>query len=47
MKFMRKFIYFAKFLKPVLTEEASEAIAEEYSRLRSQDLMESDVARVK
>lgn len=46
MKFMRKYIHIAKVLKPVLTEEASEVISEEYSRLRSQDFMESDVARV-
>lgn len=46
MKFMRKYIHIAKVLKPVLTEEASEVIAEEYSRLRSQDFIESDVARV-
>lgn len=46
MKFMRKYIHIAKVLKPVLTEEASEVIAEEYSRLRSQDLVEADVARV-
>ncbi|XP_054266507.1 zygotic DNA replication licensing factor mcm3 [Macrosteles quadrilineatus] len=45
MKFMRKYIHIAKVLKPVLTEEASDAISEEYSRLRSQDFMESDVAR--
>ncbi|XP_075221600.1 minichromosome maintenance 3 [Lycorma delicatula] len=45
LKFMRKYIHIAKVLKPVLTEEASEVIAEEYSRLRSQDLIESDVAR--
>lgn len=43
---MRKYIHIAKVLKPVLTEEASEVIAEEYSRLRSQDFIESDVARV-
>lgn len=45
MQFMRKYINIAKVLKPVLTEEASEVIAEEYSRLRSLDLMEADVAR--
>ncbi|XP_068081318.1 DNA replication licensing factor Mcm3 [Anabrus simplex] len=45
IKFMRKYIHIAKCMKPVLTEEASEAISEEYSRLRSQDTMESDVAR--
>lgn len=44
--FMRKYINFVKILKPVLTEEASEIISEEYSRLRSEDFMENDVARV-
>lgn len=32
-------------MKPKLTEEASEVIAEEYSKLRSEDMLESDVAR--
>lgn len=45
MRFMRKFIHIAKCLKPKLTEESSEAIADEYSRLRNQDMMDSDVAR--
>lgn len=44
--FMRKYIHFVKILKPVLTEEASEIIADEYSRLRSEDFLENDVARV-
>jgi len=43
---MRKYIQIAKFMKPVLTDAASEVIAEEYSRLRSQDALEADVARV-
>uniref|UniRef100_A0A8D8MEC3 DNA replication licensing factor MCM3 n=1 Tax=Cacopsylla melanoneura TaxID=428564 RepID=A0A8D8MEC3_9HEMI len=45
MQFMKKYIHVAKVLKPILTDEASEMIAEEYSKLRCQDLMESDVAR--
>ncbi|KAK7867743.1 hypothetical protein R5R35_002247 [Gryllus longicercus] len=45
MPFMRKYIHIAKCIKPVLTEEASNALAEEYSRLRSQDTADSDVAR--
>lgn len=45
VEFMRKYIHFVKIMKPVLTEEASEVIAEEYSRLRSEEVMESDVAR--
>lgn len=44
--FMRKYIHFVKILKPVLTEEASEIISDEYSRLRSEDFLENDVARV-
>ncbi|KAJ7345621.1 hypothetical protein JRQ81_001571 [Phrynocephalus forsythii] len=43
--FMRKYIHFAKMLKPVLTEEAAAFIAQEYSSLRSQDVISSDVAR--
>lgn len=45
MEFMRKYIHIAKCLKPKLTETACEMISNEYSRLRSQDLMDSDVAR--
>ncbi|XP_025420722.1 zygotic DNA replication licensing factor mcm3-like isoform X4 [Sipha flava] len=44
-QFMRKYIHIAKCVKPVLTEQASEVIAEEYSRLRSQEAVESDAAR--
>ncbi|XP_041038385.1 zygotic DNA replication licensing factor mcm3-like isoform X1 [Carcharodon carcharias] len=45
MEFMRKYIHVAKIVKPVLTSEAANHIAEEYSSLRSQDQMSSDVAR--
>ncbi|NWX29900.1 MCM3 factor, partial [Notiomystis cincta] len=45
MEFMRKYIHVAKMIKPVLTEESASYIAEEYSRLRSQSQMNSDVAR--
>ncbi|PNF28221.1 DNA replication licensing factor Mcm3 [Cryptotermes secundus] len=45
VSFMKKYIHIAKCMKPTLTEEASEAIAEEYSRLRSQDTVDTDVAR--
>ncbi|NXF73748.1 MCM3 factor, partial [Sclerurus mexicanus] len=45
MEFMRKYIHVAKMIKPVLTEEAARYIAEEYSRLRSQSDMNSDIAR--
>ncbi|NXD65949.1 MCM3 factor, partial [Eolophus roseicapillus] len=44
MEFMRKYIHVAKMIKPVLTEESASYIAEEYSRLRSQNQMNSDMA---
>lgn len=44
--FMRKYIRFVKIMKPILTEEASEIIADEYSKLRSEEHLENDVARV-
>ncbi|CAB1324023.1 unnamed protein product [Coregonus sp. 'balchen'] len=37
MEFIRKYIHVAKLVKPVLTQEASDHIAEEYSKLRSHD----------
>lgn len=43
---MRKYIHIARCMKPKLTEEASEVIADEYSKLRSEEMLESDVARV-
>lgn len=45
VQFMRKYIHLAKCLKPRLTQEASEVIANEYSRLRSQDLEDAQMAR--
>ncbi|EZA55765.1 DNA replication licensing factor Mcm3 [Ooceraea biroi] len=45
IQFMRKYIHIARCMKPKLTEEASAVIAEEYSKLRSEDVVESDVAR--
>ncbi|KAM9383454.1 DNA replication licensing factor MCM3 [Phaethornis superciliosus] len=45
MEFMRKYIHVAKMIKPVLTQESASYIAEEYSRLRSQNQMDSDIAR--
>merc|ERR1712212_181327 len=42
---MRKYIHIARAIKPKLTKEASETIAEEYSRLRSQDTEHTDMAR--
>lgn len=46
MEFMRKYIHVAKMIKPVLTQESASYIAEEYSRLRNQSQMNSDIARV-
>lgn len=43
---MKKYIHIAKSIKPTLTKEACEVIAEEYSRLRSQDTEHSNMARV-
>lgn len=43
---MRKYIHIARCMKPKLTEEASEVIASEYSKLRSEESIDSDVARV-
>ncbi|CAH1956081.1 unnamed protein product [Acanthoscelides obtectus] len=45
VEFMRKYIHFVKMFKPALTERASEIIADEYSRLRSEDMLDNDVAR--
>lgn len=45
VQFMRKYIHLAKCLKPRLTQEACDVIANEYSRLRSQDLDDSHMAR--
>ncbi|XP_019947501.1 DNA replication licensing factor MCM3 [Paralichthys olivaceus] len=44
-EFMRKYIHIAKGVTPVLTEEAANHIAEEYSRLRSQEQLAADIAR--
>uniref|UniRef100_A0A671PSQ8 DNA replication licensing factor MCM3 n=1 Tax=Sinocyclocheilus anshuiensis TaxID=1608454 RepID=A0A671PSQ8_9TELE len=43
--FMRKYIHVAKALSPVLTQDAANRIAEEYSRLRNQEQLGSDIAR--
>uniref|UniRef100_A0A4W5KRV5 DNA replication licensing factor MCM3 n=1 Tax=Hucho hucho TaxID=62062 RepID=A0A4W5KRV5_9TELE len=45
MEFIRKYIHVAKLVKPVLTQEASDHIAEEYSKLRSHDQVNSQSAR--
>ncbi|XP_039981724.1 DNA replication licensing factor MCM3 [Xiphias gladius] len=44
-EFMRKYIHIAKAVTPVLTAEAASHIAEEYSRLRSQEQVAADIAR--
>lgn len=46
MEFIRKYIHVAKMVKPVLTQEASDYIAEEYTKLRSHDQVNNDLARV-
>lgn len=46
MKFMRKYIHVAHDLKPALTREAADFIADEYSKLRNQDNLQAEgVAR--
>ncbi|XP_062857317.1 DNA replication licensing factor MCM3 [Trichomycterus rosablanca] len=44
-EFMRKYIHVAKVISPVLTQEAANHIAEEYTRLRNQDQLGTDIAR--
>ncbi len=47
MKFMRKYIHVARVIKPALTKEACDYIAEEYAKLRAQDnISDSNVAKV-
>ena len=46
MNFIRKYIHIAKEMKPKLSSEACTAISEEYSRLRSQDNTNNDMAKV-
>jgi len=45
VQFMKKYIHIAKCMKPVLTEEASEMLADEYANLRANDFEGSGVAR--
>lgn len=45
VQFMKKYIHIAKCIKPKLTEAACDIIANEYSRLRSEDSMDANVAR--
>jgi len=44
MEFMKKYIHIAKCIRPVLTQEASEMLADEYANLRASDF-EAGVAR--
>merc|ERR1712055_874906 len=44
VQFMKKYIHIAKCIKPVLTEEASEMLADEYANLRASDF-EAGIAR--
>lgn len=43
---MRKYIHIAKGMQPQLTREAADCIAEEYSKLRSQDATANNIAKV-
>ncbi|KAG5849873.1 hypothetical protein ANANG_G00076310 [Anguilla anguilla] len=45
MEFIKKYIHVAKLVKPVLTQEASDHISEQYARLRSHDQVNSESAR--
>jgi len=47
LMFMRKYVHLAKGIKPQLTKEAADVIAEEYTKLRNQENLENDhMARV-
>ena len=47
IKFLKKYVQVAKILKPVLSRDAANCIAEEYAKLRSMDQENtSNVARV-
>lgn len=46
-EFMRKYIHVAKVINPILTQEAANHIAEEYTRLRNQEQLGTDIARVR
>ncbi|XP_041466825.1 zygotic DNA replication licensing factor mcm3-like [Lytechinus variegatus] len=45
MEFMRKYIHIAKGMQPQLTREAADCIADEYSKLRSQDATANNIAK--
>ena len=48
MAFMRKYIHVARNIRPALTREAAEHLADEYSKLRNQEMggTQSMIARV-
>jgi len=43
---MKKYVYIARNVQTTLTDEASAAISEEYTQLRSQEVMDTNIARV-
>jgi len=43
---MKKYVYIARNMQTTLTDEASAAISEEYTQLRSQEVMDTNIARV-
>ncbi|XP_067142517.1 DNA replication licensing factor MCM3 isoform X2 [Centruroides vittatus] len=45
VQFMRKYTYIARCLKPKLTQEACDCIAEEYAHLRTMETEHTDLAR--
>ena len=46
-KFMRKYVHVARDIKPQLTREAADFIADEYSKIRNQENLSQDkIARV-
>lgn len=45
--FMKKYIHVAKALKPVLTREACDVISTEYAKLRAQETVSADKAKVR
>lgn len=45
MDFIKKYIHIAREMKPKLTKVACDVISDEYARLRSQDMSQSDMAK--
>lgn len=44
--FMKKYVHVAKAVKPVLTREACDVISTEYTKLRAQETVSADKAKV-